>query len=170
MLHCGNAACTTGNTITTVDATTSVGRYTSIAIGTDGLPVISYSVGSTQDLRMLPCGNAACTAGNTITTADATGYVGQYTSITIGADGLPVVSYFDESPNYDLKVLHCGNAACSAGNMAVTVDATGNVGYHTSITIGVDGLPVVSYHDATGVDLKVVHCSNVFCVPYWRRR
>jgi len=41
----------------------------------------------------------------------------------------------------------------------------------TSVTIGADGLPLIRYRDpsAPGV-LKVAHCSNVFCVPYLRRR
>ena len=57
--------------------------------------------------------------GNSITTVDATDNVGEYTSITIGADGLPVVSYFDGGPlHYDLKVLHCGNAACTPATRA----------------------------------------------------
>ena len=43
MAKCANAACTGVPTITTVDdPVNDVGHYTSIAIGTDGLPVISY--------------------------------------------------------------------------------------------------------------------------------
>ena len=38
------------------------------------------------------------------------------------------------------------------------------------ITIGTDGLPLISYYDATSANLKVTHCSNTFCVPYFRRR
>ena len=51
-----------------------------------------------------------------------------YTSITIGTDGLPVISYFDDT-NDDLKVAKCGNAACSSGNTLTTVDSGGTVGY-----------------------------------------
>jgi hypothetical protein len=163
VLHCGNAACTSGNTATTVDSADSVGTYLSIAIGADGLPVVSYHDATNSDLKVLHCGNAACTSGNTATTVDSAGDVGSnYTSITIGADGLPVVSYADLT-NGDLKVLHCGNVACTSGNTATTVDSAGNVGQHSSITIGADGLPAVSYYDAGNGDLKVLHCGNTAC-------
>ena len=171
VLHCGNAACTAGNTPTTVQATGNIGSYNSITIGSDGLPVVSYFNVDThvRNLNVLHCGNAACTSGNTTTTVDATWGAGGDSSITIGTDGLPVVSYWDASFD-DLNVLHCGNAACTSGNTATAVDTTGNVGSYNSITIGADGLPVVSYYDSTNGDLKVLHCSNIFCVPYWRRR
>ena len=40
----------------------------------------------------------------------------------------------------------------------------------TSITIGADGLGLISYYDVTNGDLKVAHCSNVFGTPYVRHR
>ncbi len=218
---CGNAACSEGNTLTTVDSTGMVGNYSSIAMGVDGLPVIAYMDRTNQDLKVAKCGNAACSAGNTLTTVDTTGWVGFYTSITIGADGLPIVSYLDqgnsalkvakcgnsacsagntlttvdpalanvishrtsitvgpdglpliayEDTALDLKVAKCGNAACSAGNTIVTVDAAGDVGQNPSVTIAPDGLPVISYYDVTNLDLKVAKCANPFCLPYWTRR
>ena len=163
VLHCGNTACTASNTATAVDSSGFVGEYTSITVGADGLPVISYYDRDNKfDLKVLHCGNAACTSGNTAATVDSTGNVGAYTSITIGADGLPVISYLDQT-NIALKVLHCGNAACTAGNTATTVASTGDVGEYTSITVGADGLPVISYYDYTNNDLKVLHCGNTVC-------
>ncbi len=50
------------------------------------------------------------------------------------------------------------------------VDTGGDVGSYNSITIGADGLPVVSYEGTTSIDLKVLHCANAFCTPYFRRR
>ena len=44
-----------------------------------------------------------------------------------------------------------------------TLDSTGNVGEDTSITIGTNGLGLISYFDTTNDDLKVAHCSNVNC-------
>jgi hypothetical protein len=37
--------------------------------------------------------------------------VGRYTSIAIGTDGLPVISYFDDTAN-TLKVAKCGTRSC----------------------------------------------------------
>ncbi len=163
VLHCGNAVCTSGNTMTSVDTAGNVGSYASITIGTDGLPVISYHDATNWDLKVLHCGDVACTAGNTATSVDTDGNVGLYTSITIGADGRPVVSYFDYFTNYNLKVLRCGNAACTNFNTMISVDTAGNVGSWSSITIGADGLPVVSYFDYTNYDLKVLHCGDAYC-------
>ncbi|MBI5664778.1 MAG: hypothetical protein HZC49_06795 [Nitrospirae bacterium] len=160
---CGNVFCSSGNTITTVDSGGMVGSDSSIAIGTDGLPIISYYDFTNGDLKAVKCGNASCSSGNTIITIDVTGTVGLYTSITIGTDGLPVISYYDGS-NGDLKTAKCGNAYCSSGNTISTVDSGGTVGSDSSITIGTDGLPVISYWDYTNGDLKVVKCGTASCL------
>jgi hypothetical protein len=163
--HCGNASCTAGSTITTVDWDGDVGQYNSIAIGVDGLPVIGYYDATNGDPKVAHCGDASCTAGNTITTVDSSGWDrGKYTSITIGADGLPVAS-FQRDPNW-LEVLHCGNAACTEGNTVKRVNTSDKSypGYYTSITIGPDGLPLISYYDLfNGVYLYVAHCWDAAC-------
>ncbi len=61
-----------------------------------------------------------------------------------------------------MKIAHCSNVACSAATFA-TLDSAGNVGGFTSITVGADGLGLISYEDFTNFDLKVAHCSNVAC-------
>ena len=82
--------------------------------------------------------HALSPTANTATTVDSAGCVGEYTSLTIGADGLPVVAYYDAT-NYVLNVLHCGNTACTSGNVLTTVDSAGSVGYYTALTIGAGG-------------------------------
>ena len=46
------------------------------------------------------------------------------------------------------------------GFSLTTVDSDGDVGTHTSVTVGADGLGLISYYDNTNVDLKVAHCSD----------
>ena len=160
--HCGNPSCSGGNTITIVDGAAKVGGYPNIAVGTDGLPVISYVDTADHDLKVAHCGNASCSAGNTITIVDSASRVA-YAMIAVGADGLPVISYNDSANIFvgllSLKVAHCGNLACSAGNTLTTVDSAHL--NEPSIAVGADGLPVISYTDAG--DVKVAHCGNASC-------
>jgi hypothetical protein len=161
--HCGNAACTTGNVSTTVyDLPTGVGSWTSIAIGADGLAVISH--GGSGALWVTKCGNAACTAGNVTTLADTgEGSVGEYSSMAIGVDGLPVISHHDPIAR-SLRVTKCGNPACTLGTVSATVDDPAEwVGAYTSIAIGADGLPVISYSDLTAGELRVTKCGTQSC-------
>jgi hypothetical protein len=95
------------------------------------------------------------------TTLDSDGFVGSFTSITIGEDGLGLISYFDAT-NGDLKVAHCSDAACTSTTVT-RLDSGGVVGEFNSITIGTDGLGLISYYDATNGDLKVAHCSDAAC-------
>lgn len=163
---CANAACVGSATITTVDdPVNNVGSHTSIALGTDGLPVISYQDTTAFTLKVAKCANAACTGAATITTVDnSTNVVGFFTSIAIGTDGLPVISYFDAT-TAALKVAKCANAACTGIATITTVDdpPANSVGQDTSIAIGADGRPVISYQDNTAGALKVAKCANAAC-------
>jgi hypothetical protein len=169
VLHCGNLLCDNlaFNTITTVDSIFMAGKYgLSIAIGSDGLGVISYWDSGNLNLNVLHCGTVLCDKQNSVSVVDTTGDVGGYSSITVGSDGLPLVSYYDNT-NGDLKVVHCGNLYCGGFNTRTSVDTEGNlsthVGTYNSITIGPDGLGLISYLDETNSDLKVVHCGNLLC-------
>jgi len=164
---CTNAACTGAATITIVDdpPANRVGSWTSIAIGADGFPVISYTDHTLDALKILKCANAACAGASTITIVDdPANFVGFYTSIAIGTDGLPVISYYDETAGA-LKVAKCANPACTGAATIITVDdpPANNVGIFTSIAIGADGLPVISYWDITVEALKVAKCTNAAC-------
>ncbi|MBT5476818.1 MAG: hypothetical protein HOK43_08170, partial [Chloroflexi bacterium] len=153
-----------------------VGKETSITIGADGLGLISYRDQTNKNLKVAHCDNAACTSA-TISTLDSDGSVGTDTSITIGADGLGLISYYDFT-NTALKVAHCSNTMCTLATTS-TIDSDrisfSGWGYNTSITIGADGLPLISYIQLKEIgvadgNLKVAHCDNAFCSPYFRRR
>jgi hypothetical protein len=162
--HCSNLACTetTNSTIQSGD----VGDWASMTIGSDGLGLVSYLDRPNGALKVAHCSNVACTAATT-STVD-TGNLGGFTSITLGADGLGIVAY--EAPQTNLgpiKVAHCSNVTCSSAT-TTTLDPDGNL-FGTGITTGVDGLALVTFHNQDD-GVKIVHCSNAFCVPYTRRR
>src|SRR5256885_1997896 len=93
--------------INTVDSTGSVGTFTSIAIGTDGFPVIIYYDNVSGGLKLVHCTSASCGAHDTPTTLDSTGIrisSASFTSIAYGTDGFPVISYSDNT-NGDLKAV-----------------------------------------------------------------
>lgn len=147
-------------TRTTLDSIGDVGEYSSVAIGADGLGLISYYDATNTALKVAHCSNVECTAA-TLTTLDDTANVGEYTSITIGSDGLGLISYYDRS-NGNLKTAHCTNALCSAANIR-TVDAPGDVGRYSSIVTGSDGRGLIGYAIGDAVGLKVAHCHDADC-------
>jgi Collagen triple helix repeat (20 copies) len=162
--HCSDVACTSATTATLDSG--DRGDWSSLAIGTDGLGLVSYFDRDTGSLKVAHCSDVLCSSATT--NPIDTGDLGGFTSLTIGSDGLGLITYQAPQTNEGpLKVAHCSNVACSTATVA-TLDQTGNL-FGTAVTLGVDGLPLVAYHnDVTGV--KAIHCSNDFCIPYFRRR
>jgi hypothetical protein len=166
--HCSNLNCSAATTskIDTEPPDGELGDWSSITTGSDGLGLVSYLDRDRGNLKVAHCANAVCSSA-TKATID-TGNVGGFTSIAIGSDGLGMITY--EAPQTALgpiKVAHCSNIECSSAT-TTTLDPVNNL-FGTAVSIGVDGLPIVAYHNqASG--LQVVHCSNVFCIPYFRRR
>ena len=90
-------------------------------IGTVAQARVSGVCANGQAVRGVnPDGTVVCTDALT-TVDDPANQVGKFTSIAIGADGLPIISYLD-STAAALRVTHCGNPACTAGNTSTTVD------------------------------------------------
>jgi hypothetical protein len=78
-----------------------------------------------------------------------------------------VISYAVPGTLPTLKVARCKDPACTGATLVTTVL---NVKPSTtSLTVGGDGLPIISYGGFPGA-LSVVHCSNAFCIPYVRPR
>jgi hypothetical protein len=159
--HCQDVACSTWSS-TTIDAI-PVGTL-SVTIGGDGLGLISYFDVGNGDLKVAHCDNLACTAATKTTIDDGggVGVVGSSSSVTIGGDGLGLISYYDQT-NQDLKVAHCNNVVCNGAIPAIlsTLDSAGQAGLYTSATTGTDGLGLISYAGSSA--LKVAHCNNSLC-------
>jgi hypothetical protein len=170
VVHCTAVDCSTYGAFV-LDNSTNAGQYTSITIGTDGLPIISYQgINGTQNLGVVHCTAVDCSTHGAATVLDNATNAGQYTSITIGTDGLPIISYAGFSSGHsNLSVVHCTAVDCSTHGAVTVLDNATNAGQYTSITIGTDGLPIISYEDING-DLSVMHCANVLCAPPFVRR
>jgi preprotein translocase subunit Sec61beta len=165
--HCANVACTAAST-GPLDTAGDVGRQTSVTTGQDGLGLISYYDDTNDDLKVAHCENVACSSATT-QPLDTVGLVGRFNAVTIGQDGLGLISYYDET-NGDLKIAHCTNVTCTSASTQ-TLDGAGIVvGQLTSVTVGADGVGLISYVDNFNDDLKVAHCGNRLCVGYFRRR
>ena len=171
--HCTDIDCSAPPSISGVGIPGSnLGEFTSITIGTDGLPIISYRDANQLGLGVAHCNDIECLSVSS-SNIDSGNDVGYYTSITIGTDGLPIISYYDNTHGR-LKIAHCGDEACTTNNVAIAVDGTfgGGIdtGLHTSIVIGVDGLPIISYYEPGTGDLKTIKGANNFFVSNWVRR
>jgi hypothetical protein len=154
--HCNDIACTTAMT-SIVDSDGSVGLYSSIIIGADGLGLISYYDIDNGNLKVAHCNNIECSSA-TAYILDETGDVGKFTSISIGVDGLGLISYQDVT-NKNLKVAHCDDINCSSATIS-TADSSGTMNFYTAITIGGDGLGLISYMTSV---LKVAYCADLLC-------
>jgi hypothetical protein len=77
--------------------------YPSIAIGSNGYPFISYWDVTNDDLKAAACTTTDCTGTPTVTIFDSINDVGRYSSIAIGSNSNPIISYY-ESTNGALKV------------------------------------------------------------------
>jgi len=162
VIKCTNPYCSSQNPPVTLDNSGNVGATTSIAIGVDDNPVISYYDFINQNLMLVKCTSQDCSSQNAPLTMDNGGIVGNYNSIAVGLDGFPVISYYDLS-NKDLKLVKCTSQDCSSFNTPLTLDSDDKVGIHTSIAIGLEGYPVMSYVDFTNASLKLIKCTSQDC-------
>lgn len=147
-------------TLTVLDENPDVGEFSSLAIGSDGMGIISYYDNTNDNLKVAHCENINCTNA-TITAYTSKWNIGKYNSIAIGSDNLPIISYY-ELDNQDLYIAHCDNVACTSATMKL-LDSAGNVGEYTSIVMALDGNPLVSYYDQTNGDLRLYHCDDSTC-------
>jgi hypothetical protein len=168
---CKNPTCTGSPAADnyTIDSTSNVGLYPSIAIGIDGNPIISYLDYDNQDLKVAACSDPTCTT-STKSTINSAGFVTVNSSIAIGTNGNPIISYSEfavtnfDFTNLNLKVAICKNPTCNgltaSDRSTSTIIDSGGAGIYNSIAIGTNGNPIISYWDITNSNLKVFS-------PWW---
>ena len=164
LVVCGNPTCSSGNTITTVERGTTiytddVGKYNSLVLDNRGFPVISY-FDRGNGLMLAKCGNATCTSKSIRKVTSATNIID--TSLVLDGFGYPVIAYTTETFNSTgtrstaFSLIRCGREDCSIVNPSKLVDA----GEYISLALDRGDLPVISYYDARGGDLKVANCDR----------
>lgn len=121
--HCGNASCSSGNTSTVLWPATELAQ-TTIRVGADGVTNVIGTVrgvGSSPDvIRIARCGTPACTTGNQLHDLSVTG-LDAAPAVDFGANGRLILTYVDDDAG-SVRQLHCGDAMCAVGNVAVVVD------------------------------------------------
>lgn len=169
-VRCGTTGCTSGNTFGSVFSQWGWAGYRAIVRSTSGNPVISVYHNWDPDpntVAIAGCIDFNCSAisGDGFPQGVDTGGTNDPgpAPLAIGSDGHPIVVYWQDAAG-DLKLARCRNSLCSTGvEPPVVVDGVGNVGRHSSLAVGHDGLPIMSYLDATNGALKVAHCGTVGC-------
>lgn len=163
LVHCTSLDCATTDAPRTLDSAGLTGYWSSVRIGIDGFPAISYFNDLDGDLKFIHCTSVDCSSADLPRTLDSGGRVGLYNSSIVGADGMPFIVYFDQT-NFDLKTVHCTAIDCSAYSPPqFLVDTDFHApGENISIALGADGNPIVSYQAWTQ-GLAVIHCTQSDC-------
>lgn len=151
--------------IATVDIG-AVGQASSLAIGTDGLPAMTYRNGSDGSLLFAKCENLDCSSAIRESIEDADGEIarGDYSSLRISASGKPVVAWYD-SVGDNLAIARCANADCSDAEVLRTlVDTLDDTGREAALVLGTGGRPLVAYVNTTLHALEFATCQMPSCM------
>jgi hypothetical protein len=193
IIRCTTARCTDAPTPVVADSTGDVGNWPSLALASDGTPVVAYHDATTGDLKVLTCRELDCsgtlisgarTAVRRVTDASVGGIDGLYPSLTLDEEDGPVISYWSSSENW-LVLLRCNdpvrrelesepgepdepNTNCqgdfSRVPNAVIDDATGGGPVASDIALAADGRPVIAYYQPRESELRVARCTTANCV------
>lgn len=137
--------------------TTNFGYYSSVKFTNDDFRIIAYydtypsnftRYGDASSLNLMVCQDDPCTA-RVFTTLDifpgnatvSALYLGKYTSMEIGHEGFPVITYLDASNHY-LKLAVCYDLYCNDRDIVVLYEY---VNHQTSLQLNEAGYPVIFF-------------------------
>lgn len=153
---------------TTIDAGGQVGRYTSLVLDSANKAHISYYDKTNGNLKFAhevgTGGNCGSGLWQCDTIDNSSHDVGEHTSIALDASGYPQIAYEDETWG-DLKYACLTAAGWSIYTVAGDGSGPIHTGEDTSLEIGSDGRPRISYHQETNEDLDYAIRTDVCGVP-----
>jgi Collagen triple helix repeat (20 copies) len=169
MLACTDASCSTHferAIDSAVTLSTQGVRPVSIAVGTDGFPLITYVL-SDGKVRVAHCSSADCLSGSTQVTAIGSALLGPGivdTSVAIGVDGLGVMAFGGGG----ITALRCSTVDCTTQTNAVICvgcqNSTNPPFDSVSVAIGADGYPLIGYRTGGARQAaELIHCPQVNC-------
>jgi hypothetical protein len=157
---CANASCSSMASDTTIDSSTNVGTYASVALNSSGIASVVYYDAAAGHLKYALCNDVNCTSP-TINTIDSATSVGTYASIALYS-GVPRIAYYDATAAH-LKYILCNDATCATPTVKITVDSGTSVGTYASIAVDAAGVPSIAYYDATNQHPKYLRCTDANC-------
>jgi hypothetical protein len=141
------------------DGTRWFANNVALAVLPDRRPVAAFPQGN-GELRYVECLDTSCSQTETQTIRD--GLLENVTAtITVGANGLPVLAYYADGR---LEVASCGDTSCAQVAIASlgTALASWTSSVSPSISILPDGRPLVAYWAADG-RLLLAECLDTAC-------
>ena len=141
-----------------------VGRYSSIAIGADGMPSIAHRNGGNGGVEFARCEDLGCSRAVRDTIEDASDVArGEYLSLAFSANGRPVIAFYDTA-SADLAIARCDNVDCSGEELLRTLDGSvDDTGREASLMFDADGRALVAYVNSTAHSLQLAHCDAPSC-------
>lgn len=158
---CDDAVC--GNPqIVVVDDDGAIGQFPSMVVNAEGNPIISYYDMTGKSLKLAFCQDPVCSTRSYVSIVDPTSEkYGEYSSLQLDSQGIPVVSYFD-ADNENLNLVVCEDPQCATYTTTV-VDDSEEVGKSTSLALTDQDVPVISYFDDENEYLKAAICQDPTC-------
>ena len=134
IMHCNDVDCSGGDEAT-VDIETDVPSHTSLALDTNGFPVVAFD-SADNILRVLHCNDANCAGNDESVTTPDNGFVfgaDLQMSMQLDGSGFPVIGY--QRTNAGLLIMHCNDANCAGGDESLTGPTNATLGVQTSVSL-----------------------------------
>lgn len=158
LYDCADANCNSA-TLTLAPGGLPGGNDVSLALRSDGLPVLAYAGSSGGNQYVVICGNATCSAGNTVRTVAGDSY-GAFTQVALRADNTPVMVYFDNS--FNNKVVACNDPNCAAPTITTVVAGSAQLS-PSAFRIRPNGTPVIALRTFGFPTHALYDCNDANC-------